>query len=177
MTRKDQLLRRFAKAEVERRALLDTLEHIPTSVLERQPGPGAWSVAQIIAHLALAEARSLDYLEHKLRSGDHAPADASAGLRVVALRAALRLPLRFKAPAVVATLPPCSFSEARRAWDEVRSRMAAAYAALPPEVATHGLFKHPTAGRFDTVQGMAFMRDHVQHHRAQIFRTIRQVAA
>lgn len=177
MTRKDQLLRRFAKAEVERRALLDKLEHVPASVLERQPGPAAWSVAQIIAHLALAEARSLDYLEHKLRSGDHVPVDATSGSRLLLLRAALRLPLRFKAPAVVATLPPCSFSEARRSWNEVRSRMAATYAALPPEAATHGLFKHPTTGRFDTVQGMAFMRDHVRHHRAQILRTIRQVTA
>lgn len=177
MNRKDQLIRQFAKAEVERRALLDTLEHIPTSAMERQPGPGAWSVAQIIAHLALAEARSLDYLEHKLRSGEHAPVDTSSVPRLLLLRAALRLPLRFKAPAVVATLPPCSFSEARRWWDEVRSRMAAAYTALPPEVATHGLFKHPTAGRFDTVQGLTFMRDHVRHHRAQILRTIRQVTA
>lgn len=175
MTRKDQLLLQFAEAEVERRALLESLEHLPTSVLERQPTLTAWSVAEIVAHLALAEARSLDYLEHKLRSGDHAPVDLMSGPRLLMLRGALRLPLRFKAPAVVATLPPCSFGEARRSWDEVRSRMAAAYAALPPEVTTHGLFKHPSAGRFDPVQGMAFMRDHVWHHRAQILPTIRQV--
>jgi uncharacterized damage-inducible protein DinB len=177
MTRKDQLLRQFAKAEVERRALLARLEPLPTHVLERPPSPGSWSVAQVIAHLALAEARSVDYLEHKLRSGDHAPVGASSGPRLLLLRAALRLPLRFKAPAVVATLPPCTFVEARQAWDQVRSRMAAAYAALPPEVAIHGLFKHPSAGRFDPVQGLAFMRGHVRHHRAQILRTIRQVTA
>lgn len=177
MTRKDQLLRQFAQAEMERRALLVNLENLPTSVLEHAPGPGAWSVAQIIAHLALAEARSLDYLEYKLRTGDHTPVDASAAVRVWMLRGVLRLPLRFKAPAVVATLPPCSFDEAREAWDQVRSRMAAAYAALPPEMATHGLFKHPSSGRFDPVQGMAFMRDHVRHHRVQVLRTIRQVTA
>jgi uncharacterized damage-inducible protein DinB len=177
MTRKDQLLRQFAKAEVERRSLLGSLEHLPMQVLERAPRPGAWSVAQIIAHLALAEARSLDYLEHKMRSGEPAPVGAWSGLRLGLLRAALRLPLRFKAPTVVATLPPCSFSEALRSWDEVRTRMAATYAALPPALASHGLFKHPSAGRFDTVQGLAFMRDHVRHHRAQVLRTIRQVTA
>lgn len=177
MTRKEQLLRQFAKAEVERRALLARLEPLPPHVLERSPSPGAWSVAQVIAHLALAEARSVDYLEHKLRSGEHAPVDGLSGPRLLLLRGALRLPLRFKAPAVVATLPPCTFDEARQDWDQVRSRMAVAYAALPPEVATHGLFKHPKAGRFDPVQGMAFMRDHVRHHRAQVLRTIRQVTA
>lgn len=175
MTRKDQLLLQFSQAEVERRALLATLEPLPLLVLERSPGPASWSVAQVIAHLALAEARSLDYLEHKLRSGDHAPVDLMSGPRLLMLRGALHLPLRFKAPAVVATLPPCSFGEARRSWEEVRTRMATTYAALPPEVTTHGLFKHPSAGRFDPVQGMAFMRDHVWHHRAQILRTIRQV--
>jgi len=175
MDRKDKLLARFAEMEAERRHFLSKLEHLDPSLLAASPTPGAWSVAQVLLHLAMAEARSMDYLEKKLSVGGHAPLGADALLRLALLRAAMFLPLRYKAPGIVATVPECSFKEACHEWDRVRQRMAALYATLPSELVAHGLYKHPAAGKLDVLQGLVFMADHVRHHREQVLRTIRQL--
>jgi uncharacterized damage-inducible protein DinB len=176
MDQKDKLLARFARMEAERRQFLSKLEHLDPSLLAASPAPGAWSVAQVVRHLAIAEARSTDYLEKKLNVGGHAPVGADALFRLALLRAAMILPLRYKAPAIVATVPPCTFAEARSEWDRVRQRMAASYTALPEELVGHGLYKHPAAGKLNVLQGLAFMGDHVRHHRKQVLRTIGQVS-
>ncbi|MBL7981594.1 MAG: DinB family protein [Flavobacteriales bacterium] len=175
MDRKDKLLARFSEMEVERRHFLSKLEHLDPSPLATSPTPGAWSVAQVVLHLAIAEARSMDYLEKKLKVGGHAKVGADALFRLALLRAAMFLPLRYKAPAIVATVPEVSFNEACHEWDRVRQRMAALYAALPSELVAHDLYKHPVAGKIDVLQGLTFMADHVRHHREQVLRTIRQL--
>ena len=176
MNRKDQLLSRFAALEAERQKWLGKLEHYEAALLAAPPPTGGWSVAQVVLHLAMAEARSVDYLEKKLAVGGHTPVGTDATFRFALLRMAMILPLRYKAPAIVATVPACTFAEARMEWDRVRQRMAANYTALPEELVGHGLYKHPAAGKLNVLQGLAFMGDHVRHHRRQVLQTIGQVS-
>ncbi len=177
MPTKTRLLQRFAVFETERQGLLVRLDRVPHALLETPPTPGAWSVTQVLLHLALAEGSAMAYLSKKLEVGGHRPVGTSATFRLFLLNTALALPIRFKAPAIVAHVPPCTYATARSQWDSVRADMRNTFAALPDELVGHGLFKHPSAGKFDMVQGLSFMGRHVRHHRGQIERTLRQLSS
>jgi hypothetical protein len=175
MADRKALLARFSKLEAQRSALLRVLEGETPERLEKAPKPGAWSVAQVILHLAIAEEGVINYIDKKRSVGGHGPVGAMAPLRLALLNTALALPLKFKAPAVVATVPPCTYAEACARWQAVRERMQDTFATIPEELIGHGLIKHPSAGKFDLVQGLRFVRWHVRHHVPQITRTLRSL--
>jgi uncharacterized damage-inducible protein DinB len=177
MTARTRLLKEFQYMQQERHALLAALEGHDATQLARCPAPGAWSVAQVIAHLTMAEEGALAYLRKKLAYGGHAPPGVAGGMRLTLLRAALALPKRWKAPPMIAQVPEVDWPTALARWEAVRMDMRDTYAQLPPGVEYNALFKHPVAGRMDLVQGLRFMRSHVQHHRAQIERALKTVGA
>lgn len=172
MPTRSALLRRFAKLEAQRTALLRTLENVPRERLERSPGTGKWSVAQVLLHLAMAEEGLMNYIDKKRSVGGHTPVGLDAPVRLALLTTALALPLKYKAPPVVGTVPSCSFAEACQRWEAIRARMADTFRSIPEELIGHGLIKHPTAGKFDLVQGLRFVHWHVKHHKAQVHRTV-----
>ncbi len=173
MADRKALLVRFSELEAQRNALLRTLAGETHERLAQQPRPGAWSVAQVVLHLAIAEEGIMNYIDKKRSLGGHRPVGVFAPIRLALLNSALALPMKFKAPAVVATVPPCSFAEACQRWQDVRERMQHCFATIPEELIGHGLIKHPSAGKFDLVQGQRFVRWHVRHHGPQIRRTLR----
>ncbi len=149
------------------------LDRLPETKLAVAPRPGAWTVAQVITHIAIAEEGSLAYLTKKHAGGRHKPASASAPFRLALLNLAISLPLKYKAPAIVADVPATSYAEARARWAAVRTGMRSAYGAFPEADIAHDLFKHPSAGRFSLLQGVRFMRQHARRHKGQILRTLR----
>jgi len=167
------LLKRFTVLEDQRRSILERLHAMDPQTLRTSPAPGSWSVAQVVLHLAIAEEGMMAYLNKKRSVGGHGPAGAGAPFRLGLLNLALVLPVKYKAPAVVATVPECSFDEATQRWDAVRRTMRSTFDTLPEELIGHGLFKHPSAGKFDLVQGIRFMGMHVERHRGQIDRILR----
>jgi uncharacterized damage-inducible protein DinB len=175
MPNRSTLLDRFSTLERQRMAILKGIASSDPGLLAKEPTAGAWSVAQVILHLAIAEEGVINYIDKKRSVGGHGPVGALAPVRLALLNTALALPLKFKAPAVVATVPPCTYAEACARWQAVRARMQDTFATIPEELIGHGLIKHPSAGKFDLVQGLRFVRWHVKHHRPQIERTLRQV--
>ncbi len=111
-------------------------------------------------------------MHKKLEVKSHGPAGISSTLRLLLLNTAIRLPLKYKAPPVVADVPATSYAVARARWDAVREKMRADYAAIDPAFIGHGLFKHPSLGRFNLSQGVRFMRQHMRRHAGQIGRTL-----
>ena len=174
MGRRDRLLMEFTRLESGREGLLRRVERIPIERLEAQPKPGAWSVAQVVAHLAVAEETSLAYLRKKLHHGGHRPVTVIGALRLLTLDLALSSPVRWKAPRIIADIPPASWAEATARWTQVRAEWRNALAELPPSFASHGLFKHPVAGKLSLIQGLRFMATHVRHHSAQVERILAQ---
>ena len=177
MDARARLLRQYDRFENERKTLLDQLESHGAAALAHAPGPGAWSVAQIIMHLVMVEQSSLAYLLRKRELGGSSNAGSLSGLRLALLNMTLGLPLRFKAPPVVADVPECTHAEAVAAWGAVRVELQRALTALPPAILHHGLFKHPIAGRFTPEEGLRFMSAHLRHHHGQIERTLTKVGA
>ena len=171
------LLARFSKLEAQRSALLRMLENEAPQRLEQAPQAGAWSAAQVVLHLAMAEENMVNYIDKKLSVGGHGVPGASAPFRLALLNLALALPIKFKAPKVVATIPEVSFEEARIRWQNVRERMVETFATIPEPFIGHGLIKHPSAGKFDLVQGLGFVHWHVKHHQPQFRRILSSLPA
>lgn len=167
-----RLLRLFEHMESERQDLLRTLDALPSEQLAQQPRNGGWSVAQVITHLAIAEEGALAYLHKKREVKKHAPVGLSSAWRLLVLNTGIRLPLKYKAPPVVADVPATSYAIARSRWDDVRERMRVVYAEVPVALISHDLFKHPVMGRFDLMQSLRFMRLHMRRHGKQIQRVL-----
>ena len=166
-------MERFAALEVERHQLLGNLAKYGAKQLEQVPGPGQWSAAQVIVHFAVVEEGLLAYLRKKTQYGGHGPVGASAPFRLALLNLALRSPLKFKAPALVAHAPQVSMAEAQDRWERARADLYEAFGALPDEALGHGLIKHPSAGRFTPRQGLSFISAHIGHHKRQLARILR----
>jgi hypothetical protein len=175
MSDRTALLKRFSTLEDQRNTLLQRLSGEDAERLARSPRSGTWSVAQVLLHLAIAEEGLMNYVDLKLRVGGHGPVGIDARFRLALLNTALALPIKFKAPAVVANVPECTFDEATLRWGTARQRMHLTFTSIPEALIRHGLIKHPTAGKFDLVRGIGFIGWHVRHHLPQIERTLRTV--
>jgi len=167
------LLRFFDGMEVERRTMLAELEGLPETTRTTAPQRGAWTVAQVITHLAIAEEGSLAYLRKKHEGGRHKPAALSSRWKLMLLNLAISLPIKYKAPTLVADVPATGYAEAKARWEAVRIAMRHTYGTLPEAHIGHELFKHPSLGRFSLMHGVRFMRRHVRRHHGQILRTMR----
>lgn len=170
------LLASFSKLEAQRSKLLRTLEKGSPEHLQQAPDSASWSVAQVILHLAVAEEGLMNYVDKKIAVGGHSTADMGAPFRLALLTAALASPLKFKAPKAVALIPAISYAEALERWQQIRERMENTFATIPEAFIGHGLIKHPSAGKFDLVQGTRFVRWHVAHHLPQIKRIVTKVS-
>lgn len=168
----ERLLQLFDRMEGERQVLLKKLDAVPPARLTQRPTNGGWSVAQVMTHLAIAEEGSLAYLNKKREFNKHGPVGFSASLRLLVLNTGIQLPVKYKAPLVIADVPATSYAVARTRWDTVRIRMRSTYQELPEALAGHDLFKHPFMGRFNLVQAVGFMCRHMRRHVAQIDRTL-----
>jgi len=122
--------------------------------------------------LAITEEGALAYLNKKREWKKHGPVGFLSVLRLLGLNTGLRLPVKYKAPAVVADVPETSYAVARARWDLIRQRMRTAYAEIPEALIAHDLFKHPFMGRFNLLQAMRFMRRHMRRHAGQIRRVL-----
>lgn len=177
MTNKERLLARLERMESDRLSLMQRLAGIPSDKLAERPGPDKWSVAQVMMHLVVAEEGALAYLKKKLAYGGHRRAGLLSGIRLALLELAIKSPFRYKAPAIVADIPDCSFEAANERWASVRADMRRTYTELDEAVIGHELFKHPMAGRIGLLLGLRFMHVHMVRHTGQIERTLIRVSA
>jgi uncharacterized damage-inducible protein DinB len=164
---------RFDRLESSRRTLLESLAGLPDEAVRRPPAVGAWSIVQVVGHLTLAEEATLAYLRKKMQAPPSAiaPAGAMSWVRMVAVAALLRSPLRRKAPGPTADPPAAvSLAEARARWDRVRAEWAAFLDAFPPDLLGRAVFRHPFAGRMSIAHTLGFMQEHQRHHARQIAR-------
>ena len=169
---RSRLLEQLDRLEAEREVLIARLDAQPPRSVESAPPQGGWTVAQVVTHLAVIEEGAVAYLNKKLEFKKHRPLPITTALRFVVLQAGIQLPVKYKAPAVVADIPATSYAVARARWCAAREELIRAYTSLPDGFLTHDLFKHPFMGRFDVVQAVRFIRRHARRHRGQVARTL-----
>ena len=169
-----RLTAHFSKLEKARCDLLDELSrHDPDSV-QRKPMPEKWSPLEICAHLYEVEEGTLKYMQRKLMSGDLRETGFRSSLSSVALKIALKLPIRYSVPRVLSPSPKgMQLDSLRSSWDHCREEMLKCINQLSPHQCKGGIFRHPRAGIFNIFQVLEFLDDHFSRHRQQVLRLLK----
>lgn len=164
----------FERLETTRAEVLRLLEGHDHDVLNRTRGDGGWSALQVLHHVVAAEGATLAYIKKKMQAGTAIPrAGLRSRLRLLALRLALASPLRFRAPAATASVPPEIDAEKLRAdWESGRGAWRALLTAFPEDLVARQVFRHPLVGRMGLSDTLGFMRSHLDHHARQVERAL-----
>ncbi len=178
MSDHDRLLKYFERMESERQELLRNLSGYSDELLSQKPTADQWSVAEVIDHLATSETGAMNYMRKKIEYGGHGPSALTAGLKQRLLNLAISLPIRYRVPKILERKETSAigYRETLDRWNAIRSAMRTEYSELDPAIVGNGLFKHPSAGKLNLIQGVRFMRRHMNRHIGQIHRTIRSLS-
>ena len=169
--------RRFNKIDRELLQLVDQLKAYDDEALNKKPGPGKWSVLQVMHHLVLAESAAFRYLRKKMQ---HDPRFKRAGfpswLRSITLQLGFLLPIKFKAPDAVGDkkIPDISsLEEISEKWLKLRSELRIYSEQLPVEFYSKAIYKHPIGGRMSLFGMLGFFGGHFRRHRQQIHKCLK----
>ena len=168
------LARFFERLEASRTRTLALLDPHDREALNRPPRPGRWSALQVLHHVVESEAATLGYVRKKMQAGSALPrAGLASRLRRMAVALALASPLRFRAPAVVGTVPDeVDPARLRERWEAVRGDLRELLDTFPPEVQGRLVFRHPFAGRMGLADTLAVLQAHLDHHVPQVERAL-----
>lgn len=161
---------RFARWEALRLESAGLLRSIPEAQRHLLAAEGKWSAIQIVTHIYDAERNALLYVRKKLQAGDGLkPAGIRGVLRFATLRLALALPIRFRAPEIIAQ-PDNSRTaeELLHAWEDLRNEWSQLLESIPVKYHNRALFKHPFAGKIHLRHALHFMADHLARHQNQL---------
>ena len=167
----------FDRLDVKLAALFEDLNKYSDDDLNWKPKADQWSVLQVMIHLMLAEKAGLNYMQKKLSSGaDHIPkAGILSAFSQIFLVAALRVPIKAKAPAAVSgeNLPErSSFWDIVKQWKKQREDLRAFLSTLPPEILVKQIYRDPFSGRSNAKGMLRFCDEHFHRHRKQINRIL-----
>jgi hypothetical protein len=168
----DKLRTRFERLEVERHQLLKIRRSISLEQFNRAP-TGKWSVHQVLAHLIAAEKISVAYINNKFKGIDEvANTGFAEDVKVVLLKISQRLPLKFKAPAVVVANTPvyADFQHLEQEWDLEREELRMLLEKFDGSQLRKKIYNHIVIGRLNIEQALIFFREHFFHHLPQIRR-------
>jgi len=163
----------FNKIEEQRKKLLGEVGKLTHQQQNFTPAAGAWSILQVFNHLIKAETGSLTYMSKKIQGIDQVKkAGFQARIRSAGLNLFLRLPVKYKAPAVVIAGQEeiYFFENLTKQWDELSSEFEKFLDQLDTVSANKLIYRHPAVGRMNIYQAMSFFYEHVEHHKKQIER-------
>jgi len=172
---KAQILQSNAKYGAKVAALLLHLSKIPAEALNRQSAKGGWSAAQTAWHLIKVEELSLEYVQKKLGfGGSFEKVGPGVYWRSFLLKAALWLPIKFKAPVTSGDnlQSQSTFAEINAHWNKTREAWTDFLAQMPEVLEDKAVYKHPSAGRLGWIQMLAFFEEHFDRHWWQIERAL-----
>lgn len=158
--------------------LMRKVEGLDPERFNRSPKEGAWSPAQIVAHVISAESRSLAYLRKRTQDPTGIPKSGFvAACKSGMLKLVMRSRFKVKAPPGAGEVPDrAELAELAEEWDRVRSGWREFVAGFPAELSGRAVYKHPVAGRLSLEQALGFLAEHLERHMGQLDRTLRAVA-
>lgn len=171
-----RLQKLFTEIELQREALLHSLQHLPHEKLNQQLR-GKWSINQIIAHLIAAERLSVSYLHKKLRGANEAKdTGLFDDLKMALLIVSQRLPLKFKAPQLVVnhTTGETDLSRLTEEWIKTRGDLKNVLETFDEHHLKRKIYRHVVAGMLNIQQALQFLYEHVRHHTPQIKYLLKQ---
>jgi hypothetical protein len=152
--------------------LLDTITLIEDPLFSQNPADKEWSIAEIVHHLCLVEARVIKELETQLAS----PPRRIGFLRkfVPTSIVAFRL-LRVKAPRGMNPINPPAKPEAIANYEAARSRLKDLCSIHGRNRLKQVVFKHPFLGEINGTATVSFLGYHELRHYKQIREVIKKL--
>lgn len=168
----------FDQLELQRSTILNQVKNLSIEKYNHSPGPGKWSISQILTHIVTAEGLSVGYMKKKAQAiAELGNSGVKESLVLMLLKISQRTPaLKFRAPKVVVenTPPALPFEELSKKWDVQRNDLKNFLESIEDKNAKKLLYKHPVAGRLDARQAAVFFGEHITHHWPQIKRLLHQ---
>ncbi len=165
----------FDRMEAARFRILQLAESLSEPRAHVSPGPGEWSVVQVVEHMVTIDCMVLKLVQRQLAKDDLRPAGLGTWMRAVLVTLALRYRKKIEAPAV---LPPPtgsrSLAEWRDEWEASRRQWRETLEGVPEKLRHRELFKHPLAGYLTLGQTLRFITEHTLHHVPQVQRLVRK---
>ena len=162
----------FDRLEKARHDVITHISHIDEMCFRKSNG-NKWSVGQILIHIVTSEKLALQYMRKKSLGVD---ALKNSGIvepiKLTILKVSQRLPIKYKAPKGIREMTPEAISkqELITLWDQSRLELKTFLESIEEKHINKKIFKHPIAGMFNASQGVAFLREHLLHHKPQILR-------
>jgi hypothetical protein len=170
------LQRYFEEIEGGRARLLSEVSRLSEAKFIQQGEGGKWSAAQILTHLLTSEQMSLRYMKKKSLGIDQlSNSGIYESIKTVVLKVSQRIPIKYKAPALLVEHTPSALSQADLVlrWNEFRLELKSFLEAIEAKNIRKKIYKHPVAGRLNVMQAMQFFQEHIHHHYPQIKKNIR----
>lgn len=173
-----QLHSLFNALENQRFKLLTKVKANPEK-FDLKPDAQQWSVHQVLAHLIMVEKLSLQYISKKYQGiGGESDTGLVEAFKMLAVKASLRLPFKFKAPAFVVekTTTYKDLDTLIHSWDESRKQMKDMLARFQDDQLNKKVYRHVAVGKLNIVQALTFLADHFHHHIPQLNRLLKQLS-
>lgn len=159
----------LAELTADRDALRAAVDAVPRADRTRRPGPGLWSVADVVEHLAIVEERAVAILRDLAAKAPPLAGGGASGGYVALDRALLRdRTQRVEAPEPIR---PGGGMDVDAAWRRLeRSRQALASALREASDRDLGAVEriHPRLGALTGWQWVAALGGHEERHTAQV---------
>ncbi len=149
------------------------LQAFDGELLNRKPSPESWSVLQVINHLIISEAGTLNYLQKKIQSPSLPKKSFFEPIKMIFLYLIMTTPLKFKAPKVVSDPESKDLNSSFEDWDRIRKNIEEFVVEYPESNKDKAIFKHPFIGRVSLESTLWFFKMHIQHHQKQIDRLLK----
>lgn len=166
----------FTQLESQRSSIMALVSHLDDHRLNRTPGQGKWSIAQILSHIISAEQLSLRYMQKKILGIEKVKNSGfREEIKMNILKISQRMPgVKFKAPKGVIENTPLygTLAIISAEWNKTREEMKKFLEAIPEHQVKKLIYKHPIAGYLNAGQGLLFFREHIIHHSPQIKRLV-----
>lgn len=165
----------FTRLKNSLEKMVHTLEAIDENLLNLTPEPNKWSCAQILVHVNLSLAGTINYMNKKLQKPELIEkANMASWGRSKLLNLALKSNIKFKAPKGLDILPTNTpLATIKATTQQNIDNLSALLDAFPDDLLNKNVFKHPVAGRISITQTLAFLNVHTQRHQHQIEQIIK----
>jgi uncharacterized damage-inducible protein DinB len=172
-----QLERSFSQLEKIRAEILETVSSLPVETLNTPTDEGKWSILQILHHVAIVEAGTLQYIKKKSQKPNDIPKIGFlVPLKMVFLAMVLRSNIKIKAPKILGEPPiQLELKVLVNNWEQTRGDFYLFLEQLPEDSNNKAVFKHPMVGRIGLVHMLKFLIEHFEHHERQIAKYLKSI--
>lgn len=158
--------------ETLRKDIISRYDGYTSDQLAFSPSPGQWNLLQVLDHIVTSEKMSAIYIKRQLTGKKYPPAPGTKStVRYALLKLALKLPFRFKAPAIVdSTDKTPDYGQLQESWKTIRREFRTIIESTDEELLKLGVYNHPRAGLLNMEQALYFLNIHILHHQKQMDR-------